>query len=111
MIHRKAAAAAATILMSTAGLVTATAGPAQANTCSVTPKAGVSSVSIRGNKSVNGTPDFYLRAGEWISTSCHSESGGYYSSCGGGDHWFFVFSGILSRYVAASCVRLVVDRG
>jgi hypothetical protein len=94
--------------MSATAAVFVDAGPASANICSVTPKSGA--VSVRGNKSTVGTPDFYLYPGEWLRSSCSSESGGYYSSCGGGSSWFWVDAGLFSRYVAAGCVRLVVDR-
>ena len=55
--HRKAATAATTILMFVAGLVTLTAGPAHAKTCSVTPKAGMGSISIRGDRTTEGRAD------------------------------------------------------
>jgi len=114
MIHRKVAATATTILMSTAGLVAVTAGPAQANECSVTPKAGVSGVSVRDAPSVNSTLRWTLKPGVWRAVSCHSESGGFYSACGTGDHWFrtvLVGEESFYRYIAASCVRMVVDHG
>jgi hypothetical protein len=105
---RRIAAAAAATLISATGAVFFIAGPASANRCSVTPKSGA--VSVRGHKSTSGTPDGTLYAGEWLGSACSSESGGYYSACGGGSHWIWVDYGMFPRYVAAGCVRLVVDR-
>ncbi len=74
----------------------------------VTPEPGA--VAVRGDRHVTGTPDWYVYPGHWLSSACSSESGGYYSACGGSDRWFRVSAGLISRYMAASCVRLVVDR-
>ncbi|GAA2635174.1 hypothetical protein [Paractinoplanes durhamensis] len=110
MIYRKMAAAAATVLMFVAGLVAVTAGPAQAaNVCTVTPRAGA--VTIRNAASTDGGQAGTLYSGQYLHSKCQSESGGYYSACGGGSSWFYVFYGLFSRYVAAGCVTLHVDRG
>jgi hypothetical protein len=110
-LKRRVAVTAAATLMSLTASVFFISGSASANTCSVTPKAGVSAVAIRGNMSVDGTPDAYLYSGQWIGSACYSEPGGYYSACGGSSYWIWVKYGILSRWVAAACVRMAVDRG
>ena len=103
--------AATTTLMSVGGVIAFTAGPAQAvNTCSVTPKSGVSSVVIRSSKSTSGANEGSLASGKYLGSYCQAQTGGYYSACGGGDQWFEVSYGLFSRYVATSCVRLIVTR-
>lgn len=110
MLRRKIATAAALMLTSVAGLVALTAGPAQAaNYCTVSPRAGISAVSVRNSPSTDGSPAFTLYSGQYLSSRCQSQSGGYYSACGGGSSWFYVYSGLFDRWVAAGCVRLYVD--
>ncbi|MFG3602426.1 hypothetical protein [Micromonospora chersina] len=109
-MRRSIAAGTAAMLTSLAGSVFFISGPASANTCSVTPKAGVSAVTIRNDKSTSSAAGT-LYAGQYLGSSCSSESGGYYSACGAtSDRWIWVNYGLFPRYVAAQCVRVVVDR-
>jgi hypothetical protein len=108
--RRCVATVTAATLLSVTGAVLSTAGPASANSCTVTPAPGVSAVNVRNDKSVNASIAGTLYAGQYLPSLCHGESGGYYSACGTGSHWIWVDVGLFSRSVAAGCVRIVVDR-
>ncbi|GIH50700.1 hypothetical protein SAMN05421833_128101 [Microbispora rosea] len=110
--RKRVGAAAAVTMMAAAASMVFVAHPAAAVTCSVTPAPGVSAVSIRSQKSTtSGYVITTLYAGQYLPSLCQSESGGYYSSCGGSSYWIYI-PGELTwpRWVAAACVRLVKDR-
>ncbi|MCW3818259.1 hypothetical protein ONA91_27795 [Micromonospora sp. DR5-3] len=110
-LKRRFAAGTAATLTSLVGSVFLISGPASANICSVTPKAGVSAVTVRNDKTTSASAAGTLNAGQYIRSSCSSESGGYYTACGATtDRWIWVDYGLFARYVAAQCVRVVVDR-
>jgi hypothetical protein len=105
---RRAAIASTTMLTAVSGAVFVAADAAHAvNNCAVTPVNGA--VNIREDKSATAPVAGTLYPGQWLGSSCNTQSGGYYTGCGNGSYWFWVDYGLFSRYVAASCVRLDVE--